>query len=70
MRNIKPGEEIIIGADIMVMWEETGVASNKNTGVTASETEMTKGKMSLDSLKHITFSGNIEYICSRNKKNI
>ena len=53
MRNIKPGEEIIIGAGINVMWDETGVASNKNTEATVSETEMKKGKMSLDSFKHI-----------------
>ena len=39
----------------MVMWEETGMASNKNTEATVSETEMKKGKMSFDSLKHITW---------------
>ena len=37
----------------MVMRGETGVASNKNTEATVSEAEMKKGKMSLDSLKHI-----------------
>ena len=39
----------------MVMWGETGVASNKNTEATVSETELEKGEMSLDSLKHITW---------------
>ena len=39
----------------MVMWENTGVASNNNTEATVSETEMKKGKMSLYSLKHITW---------------
>ena len=39
----------------MVMWGETGVVSNKNMDATVSETEMKKGKMSLDSLKHITW---------------
>ena len=29
----------------MVMWEETGVASNNNTEATVSETEIKKGKM-------------------------
>ena len=34
---------------------QLGIASNKNTEVTVSETEMKKEKMSLDSLKHITW---------------
>ena len=38
----------------MVIWGDTGVASNKNTEATVSETEMKKGKMYLDSLKHIS----------------
>ena len=28
----------------MVMWEDTGVASNKNTEATVSETEMKTGR--------------------------
>ena len=39
----------------MVMWGETGVASNKNTEATVSEIEIKKGKMSLDSHRHITW---------------
>ena len=45
----------------MVTWGETGVASNKNTEVTVSETEMKKGKMYLDSLKHITWDWCIHF---------
>ena len=39
----------------MVTWGETGAASNKNMEATVSETEMKKGKIYLDSLKHITW---------------
>ena len=39
----------------MVMWGETGVASNKNIEATVSETEMKKWKMYLYSHKHITW---------------
>ena len=52
MRNIKPEEEIIIGGDLH--GHEWRVASNKNTEANVSETEMKNGKMSLDSLTHIT----------------
>ena len=56
MRNIKPGEEIIIGADLNghMGRDRSGFEQDKNTEATVSETEMKKGKLSLDSLKHIT----------------
>ena len=57
-RNIKPEMDILAGADLnghVGSRGETGVASNKNTEATVSETEIRKGKMSSDSLKHITW---------------
>ena len=55
MRNIKPEEEIIIGADLNghVVRDRSGF--EQNTDSTVLETEMKKGKMYLDSLKHITW---------------
>ena len=37
----------------MDMWGETGVASNKYTEATVSETEMKKGKMSFAQAYHL-----------------
>ena len=54
MRNIKPGEEIIIGADLHGHVGRDRSGFEQEHEATVSKTEMKNGKMSLDSLKHIT----------------
>ena len=53
----------------MVMWGETGVASNKNTEATVSEIEMKKGKGESIAMQHIILVMDYRMKTPRKKQN-